>query len=198
MEKFNFDYYKDSIKRIKCIYTYEGEIREDTSWEGFIYVRNIDGLLYIEGYEMDKMDSLEKNGYTHLRYILGNRAISYADESLEFVIYPSRIAPIYYDMQYNKDDECFYGKWKHYTTINHPHPYDGGSGLAIIHIEDVIVDEIRERDIIKRIADRSKKEYSEEIETFNFISNYQISLGNDDNYPQSVKKLSKFSNDIKW
>ena len=98
MEKFTFDYYKDSIKKIRCIYTYNDNVGENTCWEGYIITRNVDGVLNIEGYEIDKMDSLEKDGSLHKRYILGKRAISYADESLSFELYPGNIAPIRYDM----------------------------------------------------------------------------------------------------
>ena len=197
MEKFNFDYYKDSIKKIKCIYTYNNTTGDDTFWEGYIFVQNVDGVLNIEGYEKDNMDSPERSGNAHLRYILGNRAISYADESLVFEIYPGNIAPIHYDMQYNKDDGCFYGKWFLLPNTNHPHPHSGGNGEAIILIEDVIIEEKEVRDTIKKIANRSRQEYSEEIETFDFLSQRQISLSNDDNYSPAVKKLSRLSNVIK-
>ena len=154
MEKFKFDYCKDSIKRIKCFYTYNNTVEENTSWEGYILVQNIDGVLNIEGYEKDNMDSLEKSGNPHLRYILGKKAISYAAESLVFEIYPGNIAPIHYDMYYNKDDGCFYGKWFLAPTTNHPQLHRG-NGEAIIRIEDVIVEEKEIMDTIKRIAYRS-------------------------------------------
>lgn len=200
MGKFNFEY-KDSIKKIRCIYTFNNKIGEDTSWEGYILVQNIDGILSIEGYENDSMDSLERNGNLHLRYILGNRAISYADESLVFEIYPDNIAPIHYDMHYNKEDGCFYGKWLFMPTSNHLYSSNNKDGDAIIRIEDVMVDEKEVRDIIKRISTKYKSEYSNEIEAFRlmfeFMPKRQISLFDKDNYSIAVKKLSRFSNIIK-
>ena len=195
MEKFTFDYYKDSIKRIKCIYTYNDNVDENTFWEGYIITRNVDGVLDIEGYEIDKMDSLERNGNFHKRYILGKRAISYADESLSFELYPGNIAPIRYDMRYNQDDGCFYGNWILLPSQNHPHPHKG-NGEAIIYIEDAIVDENVITRIIERIAERSRREYCEEIETYEFLAQNQISIFDTDN-SSPIKRLSKFSSSVR-
>ena len=189
MELYNFDYYKDSIKKIKCIYTYNDIVEDDTSWEGYIFVENVDGVLDIEGYEIDKMDSSP-----NIRYIFGKRAISQADKSLTFNIYPGKIAPIHYDMHYNEDDGCFYGDWV--LLINRPSSILR-RGEAIIRIEDVNVDEKEVMETIKRIADRSKKEYSEGIETYKFLSQNQIILCNNTSYSPAVKKLSRFSENIK-
>ena len=195
MEKFTFDYYEDSIKRIKCIYTYDDKVGKNTFWEGYIITRNVDGVLDIEGYEIDKMDSLERDGKSHKRYILGKRAISYADESLSFELYPGNIAPIRYDMHYNSEDGCFYGNWILLPSQNHPHPHQG-KGEAIIHIEDTIVDENEITRIIEKISEKSRREYCEEIETYEFLAQNQISLFDADN-SSPIKKLSRFSSTIK-
>ena len=202
MEKFKFNYYDNSIKKIKCIYTYDGIVRNNSSWEGYIITQNVDGLLNIEGYEKDNMDSLERSGNPHLRYILGTRAISYANGTLIFEIYPGNIAPIHYDMHYSEEDGCFYGNWFLVPTENHPHPHSGGQGEAIISIEDVIIDEKEVTKIIKKVADRSENEYSEEIETYEFLSqkyellsHRQVSLFDNDS-ANAVKKLSKYSDII--
>ena len=44
------------------------------------------------------MDSLEKSGKPHFRYILGNKILSTSDDSLIFEIYPGKIPIIQYDM----------------------------------------------------------------------------------------------------
>ena len=196
MEKNTFDNYKNSIKRIKCIYAYDGsEVDKNTFWDGYIVMQNVDGILNIEGYEIDKMDSLERDGNIHKRYILG----SYADGSLLFEVFPGKIAPIHYDMHYNLENGCFYGCWWLSPSKNHPHPF-GGCGKAIISIEDVIIDISIEDDIgviieekeaieiINKVADQYKNEYFEEID--NFLSKKQIPIF--DSAP-AVMKLSKYS-----
>ena len=189
MNKFRFDCYKDSIKKIKCIYTYKDNVDENTFWEGYIATQNVDGALSFEGYEIDKMDSLEKDGDYHKRYIFGMRAISYADESLLFTIYPGKIAPIHYDMRYNMEDGCFYGSWFITPSKNHPHPF-GGNGNAIISIEDVMLEEKEVIETIKKVAKRSNNEYFEEI----FFSKKQNPVF--DSTP-AVMKLSKYSDIVR-
>lgn len=189
MNKFIFD--KDSIKKIKCIYTYDDKVDENTLWEGYIVTQNVDGVLNIEGYEIDKVDSLERDGSLHKRYILGKKAISNTDESLLFEIYPGKIAPIHYDMRYHESDGCFYGCWFLSPSKNHPHPF-GGQGRAIICIEDVMIEEKEVTETIKKVAERSKNEYSEEI--CDYLLKKQISVF--DSAP-AVKKLSKYSDIIK-
>ena len=195
MEKFKFDYYKDSIKKIKCIYNYNDNVGENTFWEGYIITRNIDGVLDIEGYEVDNMDSLEKDGSLHKRYILGKRSISYANESLSFELYPGNIAPIHYDMYYNFEDGCFYGNWFFLPSENHSHPHEG-KGEAIILIEDAMVEEKEITKIIEQIANRSRREYCKEIETYEFLAHNQFLPFDNDN-SSAFKRLSKFSSSMK-
>ena len=191
--------YNNLIKKIKCIYTYNNETKEDTYWEGYISIKNIDGILRIEGYEKDNMDSLEENGKPHFRYILGNKILSTSDDSLIFEIYPSKIPIIQYDVYYNKNDDCFYGKWHQLPIINRINnkPLLSRSGEAIIHIENTIIEEKEVMNTIKEVADRTRKEYPEKIERYETISQNFILLGNKKNYSQSVKKLARFSNSIK-
>ena len=195
MEKFAFDYYKDSIKKIRCIYTYNDNVSENTFWEGYIITRNIDGVLDIEGYEIDKMDSLERDGNLHKRYILGKRAISHANSSLSFELYPGNIAPIHYDMHYNSDDGCFYGNWFLLPSKNHPHPHIG-KGEAIIRIEDTLVNEKEITRIIEQIANRSRREYHEEIEDYVLSAQNRMLLSDNDD-SSIIKRLSRFSSSIR-
>ena len=163
MKLFNFDY-NSSVKRIRCIYTYDGIVSDNTYWEGYIITENVDGLLNIKGYERDGMDSLGRDGEPHLRYIFGNRAISYANETLSFEIYPCGIAPIHYDMHYNQDDGCFYGDWHFVPSKNHPHSASCRIGEAIIRIEETSVDKKEVSTILRKLSNRNKRIYSEEME----------------------------------
>lgn len=199
MEKFNFSY-KDSIKKIHCIYTDNDTVTTNNCWEGYILVKNIDGILNIEGYEIDKADSIEKNGNPHLRYILGNNAISYTNKSLIFEIYPGNIAPIHYEMLYNSEDKCFYGNWELITSNNHPYPKNR-EGKAIIYIEDEMnLEENNIYNIVRNTAIRANHDYSKEIKTFKTLSEiqfYQELLKYKRNHHHTIRKLSKYSNVLK-
>ena len=128
-------------------------------------------------------------------------AISYANESLIFEIYPGKMCPIEYDMRYNEEDGCFYGFWSFVPyTEEHPCVYnskDSRCGQAIIHIEDV--KDIDEQTIIniKKLGEEYKKEYDKEIKYFEDLA-YNRFLSND-YYDRSklVKRLSMYSNKIK-
>ena len=98
-------------------------------------------------------------------------------------------------MHYNQDDGCFYGNWILLQSQNHPHPLKG-KGEAIIYIEDAIVDKNEITRIIERIAERSRREYCEEIETYEFLAQNQISLFDTDN-SSPIKSLSKFSSYVR-
>lgn len=191
MGKFNFDYYNETVKKIKCFYTFDGKINKDFFWEGYIVTKNIDGILDIEGYEKDSMDSLP-----HFRYIFGNKAISSADKSLIFVIYPSKIAPILYNMRYNEEDGCFYGTWMFVNNSKHVCPHNR-SGDAIIRIEDVQIDTKEINNHIKKIAKDRKKEYSTDIEIFSSLLESQMLV--DDNYCKLFenKRLQILAENIK-
>ena len=190
MEKFVFDYYKESIKRIRCYYTYNGIVDDTTYWEGYILTKNVDGALSIEGFEKDKMDST-----SHPRYVYGNKAISYANNSLSFNIYPGKIPPIYYDMHYNQEDNCFYGYWHLIPSTKHRYP-SNHSGNAIIYIEDVNVDEKDIMKYIEEVAANYKHEYDEEIKMNEYMAHMQVTPHRN-NYSSAVRKLSNLSSKIK-
>ncbi len=168
---------------------------ESTFWEGYVIAQNVDGFLNIEGYEIDKMDSPEKNGNFHKRYIFGIKALSWADESLSFEIYPGKFAQIHYDMNYNTKDGCFYGNWFFLKSKKHPYSVQG-KGEAIIFIEDFDENENDLAQTIKQVAEEARTEYSEEIEIYSHLALNQFFLSPIDNSP-AVKKLSKFSDPIK-
>ena len=198
MENFVFNYCKDSIKKIKCVYTYKDEVDEKTSWEGYIFTENIDGILNIDGYEKDNMDSLEKNGDVHLRYIHGLRSISLADRHLSFEIYPSKISTIHYETNYNEEDGCFYGIWTLEPSLDHHIPFEDG-GKAIIRVEDVDVNEKEVLETIKKVAERSKLEYSSEIKYYDSVNKYgrYNYFGKTPIVKQLVNKMSKYSDKVK-
>lgn len=196
MDRFPFGC-NNSINAIRCIYTYyNGEVSEKTSWEGYIIIRNVDGVLDIEGYEIDKMDSLEQDGTAHKRYILGIRAISYADETLSFEIYPGNIAPIHYDMFYKPDDSCFYGRWHFAPSPDHPYsPVKGGE--AIILIKDEIVDKQKIITTIQQIANRFRREYSKEIDTYETLAKCQLLPPSDKSDYSIVMRLSNYQETLR-
>ena len=169
MGEFNFKYVGDSVKKIRCNYSLEGKVNDKTCWEGYILTTNIDGVLKIEGFERDKMDSPEADGKPHTRYILGEKAISMAKGTLRFTIYPSRIRPILYDLKYNDESKCFNGTWRFAAkTEKHNRP-SSCSGEAIIRIEETDYSIADAKEILKKIGPAYKKEYSEEMENINTL-----------------------------
>lgn len=196
MKKFNFEY-DSSVKKISCIYTYNNEVTKTTRWDGYIITTNIDGVLNIEGYEIDKMDSKE-NGKAHLRYINGVKAISMAHNSLSFEVYPGNIAPISYTLHYNEEDGCFYGYWIFNPSVNHIHPTYGG-GEAVVRIEDVKTLENEQLDVVGGIIDRISPKYREEYEHEMGVAagiNHQLISTMVDS-EGAVKKMSRYSSEVK-
>ena len=191
---FNFDYYKEGLKKIKCYYTYHGKINPDYNcWEGYILVENTDGLLDIKGFEKDGMDR------DRLRYILGPRAVSYADKSLSFEIYPGWLSPIIYDLHYSVEDGCFYGRWfvspskKHYLPANE-------NGEAIIRIEDVELTDKQTKGImetIRSVGQIKETEYCDEIKAYEFMVMRQVSYYGESSSVRAREKLTGYSSLIK-
>lgn len=175
------------IKKITCFYTDNEQFKEDSCWEGYLLIKKQNNELIIEGYENDKMDSLEKNGNLHYRYFLGKKISS--NNSLRFVVYPSQIAPILYNMEYNEEDDCFYGKWHFMSSFKHPHPKNM-HGDAVIKLSDTQID-INEIDYnLKKLSSRTEKEYSIEMEALSLIiKNPNFLFGSDEINKSKIKKL---------
>ena len=203
LSKFNFNYCGNSIKRIRCYYTYRGIASEDQYWEGFILTNNVDGILKISGYEKDYMDSLEKSGNPHYRYIHSNWGINHLHGTLNFTIYPENIAPIIYALTYKEDDGCFYGSWRFNPSERHKNPNDEG-GEAIIRIDDTNLREDDEKvsQLMYLVTARSKKEYSEEIKLQDRVEQFypeifetiiEQSDGKEARYQRALRALSGYS-----
>ena len=200
MSKFNFEYCS-SLKRIKCIYTFNDEVSEKTCWEGYIVTDNLDGTLEIEGLEQDGMNLKDKNGDPQFRYILGHRAISSFNKSLIFEVYPGKMCPIHYNMRYNEEDGCFYGDWR-FIPYSSEHPcvynnYESRQGKAIIRIEDVLTDECNLIDnYLLPLSGEYQVEYADEIEYF-FERADDRFISYDPDISPAVMKLSPYSKKIK-
>ena len=199
MADFNFSY-TDSIKRIKCIYTFNDKVDRQTSWEGYVIAENVDGLLNIEGIEQDGMSPKDDNGEPHFRYLLGTKAISHAHQSLIFEVYPDKMCPIHYNMYYSEKDGCFYGDWW-FTPYTYEHPcvYSNPCnrcGHAVIYLEDVDVKDNHLRDSIKKAAEYYQKEYKEEIDYFTRLACDRLLLSDYD-ITSVYRRLSKYSDRLK-
>ena len=168
MKKFNFNYSNDSVKKISCWYSCDGIIDQYTYWEGHILTNNIDGKLRIEGYEKDNADPVKYDGTPYVRYILGENAISEADGTLKFVIYPGQIAPILYELKYNSDEKCFNGTWRFIKTDKHKYLTES-NGEAIIRINDCDLDKTTVSSLLSFIVPVVEDEYEDDMEMVNRV-----------------------------
>ena len=159
-----------SLMQVKCIYSYNNEVKDYTTWEGYITIDQVDGQWVIEGYEQDKMDSHpEKDGTPHLRYISASSSNSKYPQVLEFNIYPGKLPPISYYMVYSEEDKIYYGVWDFVPSDEHPFPTNQGEAIICIRDAQTPKEETeRILTTIQEVANKSKQEYTTGVSSMQY------------------------------